>query len=124
MQNNLIEPTGVSFSAGQKISAATLNTMNNKINELVEIINTRLLQVDFNVNKETEDYTRTWTLGQAIAAIPKERRALGLQIRFLEDNNGTPGWINYTYMGSTLAEFSDERNWSSPDFDIIDGGEW
>lgn len=122
--NKLIEKTGISFSAGEKISAAKLNVLNNKINELVDIVNSTILQADFNVNKELGDMTNTYTLAQAIAVVPVERRALGLQIRFLEDNNGTPGWINYTYIGETLAEFSSEKNWSTSDFDIIDGGEW
>lgn len=122
--NKLIEKTGITFGSGGKLSSTDLNTLNNKINELVDAVNNGVLKADFNVNIETGDMTRTWTLKQAIYSIPDDRKALAINIRFLEDNNGTPGWITYYYTGTSLDTFSDPKFWETDNFDIIDGGEW
>jgi hypothetical protein len=121
----LMEGTGIaSFSKESKLTSGQLNLINNKINELVDNMNSDVLEAYFNLNKEAGDPNKTWTLEQAIAAIPTSRRALGIQLRFLEDNSGSPAWIDYIFIGETLDNFNNTDFWITGNFDIIDGGEW
>ena len=78
---NLVDKTGISFESGQGISARQLNTMNNAINALVDRVNFLLLGL-YDINREIEDYERVFNLGEAIAIVMQNRRALGMKIRF------------------------------------------
>lgn len=121
----LMEGTGIGeFSKDSKLTSGQLNLINNKINELVDNMNSDVLETLFNLNIEAGDASKTWTLEQAIAAIPTSRKALGIQLRFLEDNSGSPEWINYIFIGGSLDNFNDTSYWRTSNFDIIDGGEW
>lgn len=121
----LMEGTGIGdFSKESRLTSGQLNLINNKINELVDNMNSDVLETFFNLNIEAGDISKTWTLEQAIGAIPTSRRALGIQLRFLEDNSGSPAWIDYIFIGRSLDNFNDTSYWMTGNFDIIDGGEW
>jgi len=131
MSKGTLNETGVRFNSGEKLSSSKLNTLNTTINKAVDVINSDLLQGVFNVNLETGDFDKTYTLAQAISYVPDSRKSLGLILRFLEDVEGddeedtlTKAWIEYAYLGDSLEDWKNESLWQANTFDIIDGGEW
>ena len=118
---NTINKTGLSFASGVKLTAAQLTTMNDTINALVDVVN-RLLLACFDVNLETGNFEKNYTLSQAIDVVSANRRQKGMKIRFLTD---TGNYVEYSYVGSTLndADFRSTRNWITG-VDIVDGGEF
>lgn len=122
---NFLEETGFSFKPGEKLGAAKLEAVNAKVNELVRTVNSDVLAAIYNVNKEIGNLGITLTLNQAVKEVPLERRVRGLQLRFIEESDGIPGWIDYIFLGEDPAtEWTDLDKWFSDSFDIIDGGEW
>lgn len=119
---NLITGTGLSFTAGQKLSSEALNTMNSRINDLVDIMNL-YLKSEVNVNAEEGDQNANYTLESARPLVPVNRRLGGIKLRF---RTGPGEWIEYVYKGSAVDDnnWYDDDNWSVSLDNIIDGGSW
>ncbi len=118
---NLLEKTNFTFVAGKGISASQLQEMNSRINSLIDNVNELILGV-FNVNAETKQYDKVYTLEQAVEIVSESRRQKGMKIRFKSDVNL---YSEYSYVGSSLdaADFKNLGNWTSG-IDYIDGGEF
>lgn len=116
-----IGKTGLSFESGQKLSAASLGRMNDTINALVDAVNNMLRGV-YDANLEGNDFTRAYTLQEAVAQASNTRRSLGMKVRFLGANGK---YQEYSFIGSSLdnTTWLDEGNWKTGP-DVIDGGEW
>ena len=118
---NTIKKTGLSFDRGVKLTANDLSIMNNTINALVDAVNS-LIMARFDVNQETKDYNRKYTLSAAVEAISGTRRQLGMIIRFLSTSGC---YVEYSYVGKSLndSEFKDTNNWITG-VEVVDGGEF
>ena len=116
-----LNKTGLDFSAGQKLKASDLKTMNNAINDIVDAVN-NLLRGLYDLNIELDDFDRTFTLGEAIQTVSDLRRARGMKLRFLNKNNK---YVEYSYIGRTLdtIDWNNLDNWTTT-LEIIDGGTW
>ena len=120
MKNRIIEKTDdIVFSKGN-LKMSDLGRMNTALNKVIDMENYQV-QYKINIGYEMGDPLKTYTLHDAIRLVPEDRRKPGTQIEFMEDNDGTPSWIVYTYTG---GNWEDENSWTSDSFDIIDGGEW
>jgi hypothetical protein len=76
----------------------------------------------FDVNQELNDFTRTFTLSQAIKIVSHSRRQRGMKIRFLRESGL---FAEYSYRGASLSDsdFQDGENWVSG-IEVVDGGEF
>lgn len=118
---NIIETTKVAEKGkGDALTAADINKINSTVNKCVEAINSGLTNV-FDVCHELEDHTTPRTLSEAALEVPKERRHLGLKLRFLESD----GITEMFYIGTGVDDsvWGNEDNWSTG-MEIIDGGVW
>ena len=114
----MLDPTGITFKKGQAISADLLNAMNNKINQLVVVVN-QLLKDRVNVNIEILGTTNPISLNRALELIPENRRIPGITIKFNDTESGC--WSTYIWTGET---WESRESWTKiSDTDIIDGGE-
>ena len=113
----MLDPTGVTFKKGQALSADSLNAMNDKINQLVMIVN-QLLKDRVNVNIEILGTTDPVSFSRALELIPENRQVPGVTIKF---NDAESGWSTYIWTGRT---WESKDCWTKiTDTDIIDGGE-
>ena len=112
-----MKETGIRFIKGQPLTADSLNAMNDKINELVGVINL-LLKDRVNVNIEVLQNTNPISIEDALASVPADRRIPGVTIKF----NGPEGWETWIWKGET---WENQGNWIrvAIDSDVIDGGE-
>lgn len=118
---DFLKETGIpELVPGDKLTASIINTINNKINSLVKIVN-RQLNNYCDINLEMENFTTTYTLDQALQNSP--RRSLGIKLRFLSDNNK---YVEYSFIGQSCEDIDwlDHDNWLCENTSIIDGGEW
>ena len=111
---NYINETGISFNSGEQLTAFKLQTLNNRINELIKAVN-NILKGSYDINLEINDFSRKLSLSEAINLVSKNRRSLGMKIRYLA-----------SYIGTTLedSDWMDENNWSYRQDNIVDGGEF
>lgn len=110
---NLLKETGLrTFTTG--IKGSELNTMNQKINELVRTVNVLMKEV-INVNLEFDD--TEYTLEEALALVPEERRVPGICVIYKAKDEQ---WHKVTFLGGT---WTDSGSWATGGNDI-DGGEW
>lgn len=113
----MLDPTNIFFKKGQALSANSLNLMNDKINELVLVVN-RLLRDRININIEILGTTEPISFSHALEMIPENRRTPGVTIKF---NNAESGWSTYIWTGRT---WESKESWTKiSDTDTIDGGE-
>lgn len=119
---NYINETGISFNSGEQLTAFKLQTLNNRINELINAVN-NILKGSYDVNLEIKDFSRKLSLSEAINLVSKNRRSLGMKIRYLALNDC---YAEYSYIGTTLedSDWMDENNWSYRQDNIVDGGEF
>lgn len=118
-----INKTGVpSKTPGDSLSHQDINAINSTTNYNVDATN-YLLQSFCNINAEVNNYTKTFTLEEAISTVPESRRNPGMKIRFLSSDET---YVEYTYGNSSIEDESWENtdNWRSVSSNIIDGGEW
>ena len=119
---NTINKTGVSTKGkGDPLTAADINAINGTTNACVDAVN-YLLKSVCDINQETGQYEREYTINQAILAVPTGRRRLGLKIRFLTEGRK---YTEYSFIGSSTSDESwyNAGNWSI-EINILDGGEW
>lgn len=113
----MLDPTGVTFKKGQALSSDSLNAMNDKINQLVMIVN-QLLKDRVNVNIEILGTTNQISFSRALELIPENRHVPGVTIKF---NESESGWSTYIWTGRT---WESKDCWTRiSDTDEIDGGE-
>ena len=113
----MLDPTGITFKKGQAISINSLNIMNDRINQLVMVIN-QLLKDKVNVNIEILGTTNPISFGRALELIPENRQIPGVTIKF---NDIESGWSTYIWTGRT---WESRESWIKlTDTSIIDGGE-
>ena len=116
------------FEAGKGISANQLNALSQAIGNLIDQVNA-LISSQYDVNVETDTMSASYTLETAINAVPENRRAVGMKIRFKKgdgDNNSANNiYVEYSYIGTSVepGDFTNLSNWVSG-VDIIDGGEF
>lgn len=119
-----LNKTGLDFSAGQTLKASDLKTMNNSINNIIDIIN-NFLRGLYDLNVELNDFNTTFTLEQAIQRA--SRRSLGMKLRFLstENDRNKKKYVEYSYTGTTLddIDWRNTDNWTTS-LDVVDGGIW
>lgn len=122
----LINKTGVPNKySGDGLSHIELNSINSSTNKCIDGTN-YLLKSFCNINVECNDFTRIFTLEQAINQVPVSRRSPGLRIRFLNEKKN---YVEYTYSSNSIQEedWINVSNWynnSPEERNIIDGGEW
>lgn len=117
---NTISTTTVPIKkVGDGLNAEEVNSINGILNQEVAVGNSYLKNF-CNLNQELEDYTKTFSLSEAIANVPESRKNPGIELKFLGLNKK---YLYYTYMGSDLTGWSNLNNWN-PSVTIIDGGEW
>lgn len=116
-----LRETGISFNPGEQLTAAKLEKLNTKINELVREVN-KMLKGLCNLNIELGNYSRRFSLEEAINIVSNTRRIKGMKIRFLSENGK---YVEFSYVGETLDsnEWNNPNNWTES-LDVIDGGEW
>lgn len=117
-----LQETGISFNKGEQLTARKLQTLNNKINELVKSVN-NMLRGLCDINIEVNDFEHVFDLQEAIEVVSQTRRNMGLKIRFLGQNNS---YLEYSYIGPTLndVDWNNTENWTMLENVIIDGGEF
>ena len=117
-----ISKTGVSFKKGELLTARQLQTLNDKVNELVTVVN-NILSGLCDINVEINDYTRSFELQEAVDIVSRTRRMKGMKIRFLGRNNT---YLEYSYIGESLdnADWNNLDNWTKLESLVIDGGEF
>lgn len=120
----LISNTGVpQKQSGDGLSHKDINNINSTVNTAVNAINEDLKNF-CNLNQEANNYTRSFTLKEAIKAVPIDRRKQGMKIKYL---SSTGTYKEYIFcLGKTTfstEEWEDTENWMLP-FNEIDGGEW
>ena len=113
----MLSPTGITFKKGQALNTDSLNILNDRINQLVTIIN-QLLKDRVNVNIEILGTTNPISFGRAIELVPENRKIPGITVKF---NDAEFGWSTYMWVGQT---WESRESWIKlSDTDIIDGGE-
>lgn len=114
-----ISALNIDFSGG--VTKNQMETIVNKINELVTAENKRMTQ-EINLNQEYNDATRKFNLQEALELSKNIIRAYGLRLRFL---SSTGNYTEYTYLGTSLIDedWTNENNWSTG-IDVVDGGEF
>lgn len=117
-----ITETGISFNKGEQLTARKLQTLNDKINELVRNVNHMLMGL-CDINIELNDFTRILELPEAISIVSQTRRMKGMKIRFLGENET---YLEYSYIGSTLKDedWENIENWAISEDLLVDGGEF
>ena len=117
-----ITETGISFNKGEQLTARKLQTMNDKINELVRNVNHMLMGL-CDINIELNDFTRILELPEAISIVSQTRRMKGMKIRFLGENET---YLEYSYIGPTLKDkdWENIENWAISEDLLVDGGEF
>ena len=117
-----ITETGISFNKGEQLTARKLQTLNDKINELVRVVNNMLMGL-CDINVELNDFTRVFELSEAISVVSQTRRVKGMKIRFLGENET---YLEYSYTGSTLndTDWKNIENWTMVEDLLVDGGEF
>lgn len=117
-----LSKTGVPIkSSGDSLSHQDINNINSTVNTNVTVSN-YLLKNFCNLNDEVNDYSREFSLRDAINTVPISRRKPGMKIRFL---SGAGIYSEYIYSGDdSVGSWTDENNWDNVSFNIIDGGEW
>lgn len=119
----LIKNTGLSFEPGQKLSSASLNILNDRLNDVINSINT-ILKSEVNINAEENNFNRVYTIREAISLVPSDRRVSGIKLRFKESDEF---WGEYVYLGESKNDESwfnlDNWNFNLND-KTINGGEW
>lgn len=117
----LIEQTGLSFAPGQKLSSEALNIINDRLGELIKITNGFLLSVA-NINLETGNLGKTYTIEEAISLVPESRRVNGITVKFIGPKKT---WQMHTYQGRDKQGWLNLDNWTvDKNNKIIDGGQW
>lgn len=116
-----IKETGISFKPGEQLTAAKLEKLNTKINELVVVVN-KMLKGLCDINVELNDFSRKFDLSEAITIVSNTRRIKGMKIRFLSKNDK---YVEFSYTGETLdtSDWTNTNNWTES-LDVVDGGEW
>ena len=113
----MLDPTGITFKKGQALNADSLNIMNDRINQLITVVN-HLLKDRINVNIEILGTTNPISFEHALELIPENRQVPGVTIKF---NDAECGWSTYMWIGRTWGS---RESWIKiSDTDIIDGGE-
>lgn len=117
-----IPETGISFNKGEQLTASKLQTLNDRINELVRNVN-NMLKGLCDINVELNDFNRIFSLSEAINVISNTRRVRGMKIRFLAQNNS---YSEYSYVGKTLSDIDWKNldNWTIFEDVVVDGGEF
>lgn len=114
--NKTILPTK---SKGDGLSAAEINSINVAVNSLVDYVNSNLRKYcDLSIEKGDD---KSFTLTQAITAVPTARRSLGMTIRFLSSEDKL--YHNYVFLGRDISAWDNLDNWYI-DNSVIDGGVW
>lgn len=121
---NILNKTGVPTKySTDGLSHIEFNAINSTLNSSVDSVN-YLLKSVCDLNMETNNLTRTFTLEEAVRLVPVQRRSLGLIIKFLGIDNI---YEVYIYSGTNNEDetWKTLENWSllSTESDI-DGGEW
>lgn len=129
---NTIEKSGLILNSGEALTSSKINSIITKENEIIDTIN-KILKSFCDINQET-GLQRVYSLEQAIAIVPVNRRSFTMKIRFIEnaDTDNNNNLINirfaeYFYtgpMGFTNDDWINPENWSKNVPNIIDGGEW
>ena len=123
--SNLLNKSGVPVkNPGDGLSHRDINNINSTVNSAIDVINLDL-QDYCNLNQEVNNYSRIFTLSEAISLVPRSRRKQGLKIKYLASENPKS---YHEYIFSFIGNFTDSdwentNNWSLP-FTEIDGGEW
>ena len=121
---NLLEKTGVPQKvAGDGLSHRDINNINSTVNNAIDAINLDLKDY-CNVNQEINNFSKVFSLYDAINAVPKSRRRLGLKLRYLSSNSPI-SYCEYVFCGLSIDDenWSNTNNWTLP-FIEVDGGEW
>ena len=110
-----IQKTGLNFSAGEKLSARSLNKMNSTINELVDPAN-EFISSFYNLGDDNP-----CTLEEALKIVPTDRQKPGLMIRFKDSTSGD--YSDYIFKG---GDWNKTENWNlyGFEFNVVDGGAW
>lgn len=121
----LLNKSGVPMKqAGDGLSHQDINAINSTANSAVEAINEQVLVNFCNVNSEINDYTKSFSLMEAIEVVPVSRRRPGIKVKFL---NREGNYSEYTFSGKSAVvnetDWKDLNLWSYS-FNSIDGGEW
>ena len=77
-----ITETGISFNKGEQLTARKLQTLNDKINELVRTVNSMLMGL-CDINVELNNFTRIFELPEAISVVSQTRRMKGITLNIL-----------------------------------------
>ena len=117
-----INKTGLNFTTGHKLTLADLQIMNNTINKLVDAVN-MINKGSININSEINDFSKSFTLSEAISTVSTTRRWKGMKIRFKNSENI---YKEYSYIGNSVndSDWNNISNWISEEPTLIDGGEW
>lgn len=117
-----IQETGISFNKGEQLTARKLQTLNDKINELIRNVN-NMLKGLCDLNIEMNNFDRVFNLREAIEIVSQTRRVRGLKIRFKAQNNS---YLEYSYIGPTVKDLDwyNLDNWVILEDYEVDGGEF
>lgn len=106
------------------LSHIELNDINSTLNNTVDAVNQLILNRNFNVNVEFNNYSKIYSLEEVLDLVPIDRRILGMELKFLSNTNE---YSIYIYTGTDLEDLTWKSldNWTIPNkLKIIDGGEW
>lgn len=118
----LLSKTTVSIKGqGDSLTAKDINSINNTVNSLVELMNSYLMKY-CDVNIECKNSTKTFIFKDAAKAVPVGRRNIGLKLKYRSIDGK---FYEYVYSGTSLSEeeWLKEENWL-PTMTTVDGGEW
>lgn len=124
MRDQLLQ-TGVTFESGKGLKSTDLNAVNNKVNELVNIVN-NMDRKEINYNAEEGEYSVAYHLEDILDTIPESRRKPGVVIRFIEQVNASKvQWSSYYWDAKSPDKWNNLEYWRPyTEDEIIDGGEW
>lgn len=116
-----MEKLTVRFAPGG-LSSSDLNSIVDKVNELVDAINI-LQKSGMNVNLELNTPNNAYTLSTARALVPATRRASGFKLIFRQEGGV---WTQWVFSGNSTddLDWNSNNNWVVTLNDRIDGGEW
>lgn len=106
------------------LSHIELNDINSTLNNTIDAVNQLILNRNFNVNVEFNNYSKIYSLEEVLDLVPIDRRILGMELKFLSNTNE---YSIYIYTGTDLEDLTWKSldNWTIPNkLKIIDGGEW
>ena len=119
---NILAKTGIPVKQkGDGIKVEEFNTLNSTVNSLVDAVN-YLLKSFCNVNSEVNDWTREFTLQEAIGLVPESRRQPGIRVMFLSEDGIYLEYV-YNYQYTSSDYWNNLDNWSIA-INQIDGGTW